>query len=274
MPRLQGVCDLSGLPTVDLMRTIRHVPVEDVWGVGRKLAPKLQALNISTAADLAQADWRVLRDRFSIVLAKTARELAGEQCMQWEDMPAEKQQIMCSRSFGRPVLALQDLEQAVSTFTSRAAEKLRAQDGVTASILVFIRTSYFRDDPQYSGGTVVRLLMPTDNTVSLVQAALQGLYKIYREGFKYAKAGICLLDLSSQQQACAQGSLFSSSSMLITPDKPALMSVLDSINQRYGRSTIAAASSFAPVDAVWKMKQERMTPAYTTDWSQIVDVWK
>ena len=274
MPRLQGVCDLSGLPTADLMRAIRHVPIEDVWGVGRKLAPKLQALNISTAADLTQADWRVLRDKFSIVLAKTARELAGEQCMEWEDQPADKQQIMCSRSFGRPVLKLQDLEQAISTFTSRAAEKLRFQEGLTPSILVFIRTSYFRDDPQYSGGTVVRLLMPTDNTVSLVQAALQGLHKIYREGFKYAKAGICLLDLSSQQQACAQGSLFASSSTLITPDKPALMSVLDGINQRYGRSTIAAASSFAPVDAVWKMKQERMTPAYTTDWSQIVDVWK
>ena len=193
--------------------------------------------------------------------------------MEWEDMPAEKQQIMCSRSFGRPVLALQDLEQAVSTFTSRAAEKLRAQDGVTTSILVFIRTSYFRDDPQYSGGTVVRLLIPTDDTASLVQAALQGLQKIYRKGFKYAKAGICLLDLSSQQQACAQGSLFSTP-MLNTSDKPALMSVLDGINQRYGRSTIAAASSFAPVGAVWKMKQERMTPAYTTDWSQIVDVWK
>ncbi|MBX6963891.1 Y-family DNA polymerase [Alcaligenes faecalis] len=274
LPRLEGVCDLSGLATAELMCAIRHVAIEDVWGVGRKLAPKLQALHINTAADLAQADWRVLRDRFSIVLAKTARELAGEQCMEWEDMPAEKQQIMCSRSFGRPVLALQDLEQAVSTFTSRAAEKLRAQDGVTTSILVFIRTSYSRDDPQYSGGTVVRLLRPIDDTASLVQAALQGLHKIYREGFKYAKAGICLLDLSSQQQACAQGSLFSSSLVPNTSDKPALMSVLDGINQRYGRSTISAASSFAPVDAVWKMKQERMTPAYTTDWGQIIDVWK
>lgn len=274
MPRLQGVCDLSGLATADLMRAIRHVPIDEVWGVGRKLAPKLQALNIHTAADLAQADWRVIRDRFSIVVAKTARELFGESCLEWEEVPADKQQIMCSRSFGKPVLELQDLEQAISTFTSRAAEKLRGQEGVTKSILVFIRTSYFRNDPQYSGGTVARLLTATDSTASLVQAALKGLHQIYREGFKYSKAGVCLLDLATQQQAGAQRSLFPSGPAPDTPDRSALMSVLDGLNQRYGRSTIAAASSFAPDDAVWKMKQERMTPAYTTDWNQIVDIWK
>lgn len=197
MARLQGVYDLSGLANADLMRAIRHVLIGEVWRVGRKLAPKLQALNINTAADLPQADWRVIRDRFSILVAKTARELFGESCLEWEEVSADKQQIMCSRSFGRPVLELQDLEQAISTFTSRAAEKLRVQEGVTASIFVFIRTSYFRNDPQYSGGTVVRLLVPTDSTANLVQAALQGLHRIYRQGFKYSKAGICLLDLAS-----------------------------------------------------------------------------
>ncbi len=274
LPRLQGVCDLSGLTTADLMRAIRHVPINDVWGVGRQLAPKLQTLEIHTAADLAQADWRVMRDKFSIVVSKTARELAGEACLEWEEVPADKQQIMCSRSFGRPVLALEDLEQAISTFVSRAAEKLRSQESMTASVLVFIRTSYFRNDPQYSGGTVARLLVPTDSTVDLVQAALSALRKVYREGFKYSKAGVCLLDLASQQQVASQGSLFSAAPPPASMDKPALMSVLDDLNQRYGRSTIAAASSFAPDDAVWKMKQERMTPAYTTDWSQVVDVWK
>lgn len=274
LPRLEGVCDLSGLATADLMRAIRHVQIANVWGVGRKLAPKLLALNINTAADLAQADWRVLRDRFSIVLAKTARELAGEQCMEWEDLPANKQQIMCSRSFGRPVLELQDLEQAVSTFTSRAAEKLRAQASMTASALVFIRTSYFRNDPQYSGGTVARLLTPTDSTATLVQAALSALRQIYREGFRYSKAGVCLVDLVGRQQVGAQGNLFTEQPAQLSPDRPELMSVLDELNQRFGRSTISAASSFAPDDAVWKMRQERMTPAYTTDWSQIVDVWK
>src|SRR5690606_35374579 len=128
LPRLQGVCDLSELSTADLMRAIRHVPINDVWGVGRQLAPKLQALEIHTAADLAQADWRVMRDKLSIVDSKTSRELPGEPCLEWEEVPADKQQIMCSRSFGPPVLSLEDLEQAISTFVSRAAEKLRSQE--------------------------------------------------------------------------------------------------------------------------------------------------
>lgn len=128
--------------------------------------------------------------------------------------------------------------------------------------------------PQYSGRTVARLLTPTDSTASLVQAALQGLHQIYREGFKYSKAGVCLLDLATQQQADAQRTLFSSGAVVDTSDRSTLMAVLDGIKQRYGRSTIAAASSFAPDDAVWKMRQERMTPAYTKDWGQIIDVWK
>ncbi|MGR7950092.1 DUF4113 domain-containing protein [Alcaligenes sp. RM2] len=177
-------------------------------------------------------------------------------------------------SLGKSVLELQDLEQAISTFTSRAAERLRTRQGVTASILMFIRTSYFRNDSQYAGRMVVLLLTPMNRTASLVQVALQGLHNIYREGFKYSKAEVCLLDLATQQQEEAQRSLFSSGPAAGRTDRSALMSVLDSLNQRYGCSTSAAASSFAPDDALWKMKQERMTSAYTTDWSQIVDVWK
>src|SRR5690606_2671202 len=100
VPRLQGVCDLSQLSGPALMRALRHVDIADVWGVGRRLAPQLTSMGILTAADLAQADPRVIRNNFSIVLAKTARELAGESCIAWEDAPADKQQLMCSRSFG------------------------------------------------------------------------------------------------------------------------------------------------------------------------------
>src|SRR5690606_6653037 len=114
LPRLQGVCDLSGLNHAGLLRAIRHVPVGDVWGVGRRLAPSLEASGIRTAADLARADRHELRRRYSIVLAKTARELCGEPAIGWEDAPSPKQQIMSTRSFGRPVRDLTELEQAVT----------------------------------------------------------------------------------------------------------------------------------------------------------------
>src|SRR5690606_13253042 len=138
LPRLQGVCDLSGLNHAGLLRAIRHVPVGDVWGVGRRLAPSLEASGIRTAADLARADRHELRRRYSIVLAKTARELCGEPAIGWEDAPSPKQQIMSTRSFGRPVRDLTELEQAVSLFTSRAAEKLRQQHSHASVVQVYI----------------------------------------------------------------------------------------------------------------------------------------
>ncbi|MCD9472949.1 hypothetical protein CJF26_20825, partial [Photobacterium phosphoreum] len=105
MPRLEGVCDLSSIDDARRLRVLSGVAVGEIWGVGRRLAPRLQALGIHSARDLALADYRVIRDSFSIVLAKTARELAGECCIDWEDAPASKKQIMCSRSFGHPVLS-------------------------------------------------------------------------------------------------------------------------------------------------------------------------
>lgn len=269
MPRLEGVCDLSLIDEARRLRILSGIAVGEVWGVGRRLAPRLQALGIHSARDLALADYHVIQDAFSIVLAKTARELAGQSCIDWDDAPASKKQIMCSRSFGHPVLHRQDLNQALSVFVARAAEKLRREASFTPAMLVFIRTSPFRVDPQYSGSIVVHLNRPTDDTAALLTATTTGLYKIYKPGFKYAKAGVCLMDLTSAQKAHAQGDLF-------TPPPPdnKLMDVMDTLNQRYGKATVLAASTLSEPDAVWQMRQERMTPAYTTDWTQVVDVWR
>lgn len=274
IPRLEGVCDLSTLDYDRLMRAIRHVPVNDVWGVGPRLAPRLEALGIHNAAQLAQTDTRVIRDTFSIVLAKTARELAGESCVEWEDAPTPKKQIMCSRSFGRPVQTLADLVQPLSLFASRAAEKLRTEGSHTSAVLVFARTSYFRKAPQYSGSVVVPLLKPTDDTHTLINAALRGLRQFYRPGFDYAKAGVCLLDLQDRQTAHAQGDLFDSPALPGPTSEHTAMTAIDAINRRFGRSVIQAASALHDQSAKWTMRQERKSPDYTTDWDQIVDVWK
>ena len=272
--RLLGVCDLSGLDHEALMRAIRHVPVGDVWGVGPRLAPKLIALGILTAADLARSDPRVIRDKFSVVLMKTAQELAGTACIGWDEVPAAKQQIMVSRSFGAPVLRKDHLAQALTTFVARAAEKMRRQGSRTKAVLVFIRTSHFRADPPYSGGTVARLLSTTDSTVDLSAAVLRALDQIYRPGYRYSKAGVCLLDLVSMEAANAQGELFSTSEPAVCSERDRLMGVVDTMNQKFGRGTISLASTAGDDDAPWKMKQLRMTPAYTTDWRQIIEVWK
>ena len=273
IPRLLGICDLAQLDDTRRLRALAHVPVEDVWGVGRQLAPRLRELGIGTAADLASTDTRVIRDRFSVVLAKTAEELAGLPRLAWEDLPADKQQIMCSRSFGQPIQHFNDLLEAVSVFTTRAAERLRAQHSVAGAINVFARTSFFRNDPPYSGSIVVPLGHETNDTRAMLHAVKKGLTHIFRPGFNYAKAGVCLLGIEPLERANPQMSLFEPLPGAETGKNASkIMQAIDGVNQRYGNSTLVPASTLHDHDAVWAMKQERKTPAYTTDWGQIVEI--
>ena len=208
-----------------------------------------------------------------MVLAKTAEELAGLPRLGWEEVPADKQQIMCSRSFGQPVQHFDDLLEALSVFTTRAAERLRAQHSVADAIYVFARTSFFRNDPPYSGSVVVPLPQATDDTRIMLHSVRQGLKRLFKPGFNYAKAGVCLLGIEPLNRANPQMSLFEP-----LPDTKArdstlkIMQTLDKVNQRYGRSTLVPASTLHDHDAVWSMKQERKTPAYTTDWGQLVEI--
>lgn len=273
IPRLQGVCDLSAVDHAARLKAMRHVPVDDVWGVGRKLAPQLNAMGIHSASDLAQASVQAIQNKFSVVLSRTVAELAGVACIPWEDSPPEKQQIICSRSFGAPVEALADLQHALATFMTRASEKLRSQHSLAGAAQVFIRTSHFRQGPQHSGSVVTRL-HPTDNTSELIHAALGGLGRIYKPGYAYAKAGVCLLDIEPAQPAHHQLGLFSGQGRKEYASRSNLMTVMDKINHRYGRSTVVAASALASLEAPWRMRQERMTPAYTTDWNDIVQIWR
>lgn len=272
LPRLQGVCDLSGLEQAELLRAIRHVPIRDVWGVGRRLAPDLEASGIRTAADLAQADRSILRRRYSLVLAKTAQELCGEPAFGWEDAPPPKQQIMSTRSFGRPVRDLAGLEQAVSLFTSRAAEKLRQQGSHAGAVQVYIRTSRFSAGPFHADSAVAPLPAPTDSTPALLRAALSGLRSVFRPGFDYAKAGVCLLDVRPAAPAAMQGELFAPDDAGCAGKSARAMAVVDQLNQRFGRRVVQAASALHAADARWLMRQAHRSPSYTTLWDEVVEV--
>ena len=195
------------------------------------------------------------------LLERTVRELQGTSCIDLEDAPAPKQEIACTRSFGHPVTMLHQLSEAVTEFASRAAVKLRKQSSVAGQILVFIRTSPFREGPQYSRGANVPLRRPTADTSQLVGAALAGLRVIYRPGFKYAKAGVMLMDLQSDTAEQFELNLEEDR----TEDRGRLMNSMDILNDRYGRGTIKLGSAGLAGDKrAWSMKQERRTPAYTT----------
>lgn len=180
---------------------------------------------------------------------------------------------MCSRSFGKPVLALVDLQQALSVFVSRAAQKLRAQASYAEAIHVFIRTSPFRDGPKYTGSTVIRVAR-TDDTTVLINAVKRALQKIYRSGYAYAKAGVCLLEISQRSQAESQLGLFDPPAQACLAPSEELMHVMDRLNQRFGRFTVVAADALVQNESPWQMRQKRKTPAYTTRWEDLVEIWR
>ena len=264
--KLAQVCNLEALSPEERDAVLAATAVNEVWGVGRQITKQLNTAGIHTALDLARLDAATVRGKWSVVLERTVRELQGTPCIDLEHTPAAKKEIACTRSFGHYVLEQHHLAEAITEFASRAAEKLRKQKSLAGRILVFIRTSPFRPEAQYSRSTVVPLRRPTGDTAAFVSAALAGLRQIYKPGFKYAKAGVMLLELQPDSQQQCELDLEDDHG----EDRGKLMSALDGLNQRYGKGTVLMASAGAEGKRrVWSMKQERRTPGYTTRWEDM-----
>jgi len=268
---LAQVCNLESLSAGELKDVFQRTDVSEVWGVGRRIHAQLKASGIESVWDLRESSTSALRARFGVVMERTIRELQGHACIDLEEVPAHKKEIACTRSFGQAVMSLEPLVQAVSEFASRAAEKLRRQHSQASQVLVFIRTSPFRSGPQYSQSVTLPLLRPSADTSTLVQTAVLGLRLIYQGGFSFAKAGVMLMDLSDE--GVEQGEL-SLEDERLEQAKPAhcaqLMQTLDRLNQRYGRGTLSVASSgITTRHKIWSMRQERLTPRYTTAWADM-----
>jgi DNA polymerase V len=242
---------------------LRNTGVEEVWGVGRRLKVHLQAMGILTAMDLAKADARTLRMKFSVVLEKTARELAGTPCLELEDPDPPKQEICCSRMFGKRLTEIQPIKEAVATYVQRAAEKLRAQSSLCKKVRVSIRTGMFNpEEAKYANGVLVELPYPTNDVRLITKAAVQTIDYLFRPGFRYSKAEVLLMDL--RQPGEFTDDLFAELQP-VTANK--LMGVLDEINGRWGRGTLRAAT--VPANPDWAMRRELMSQSYTTRVDQL-----
>jgi DNA polymerase V len=260
-PATQGVVDLTNPDRQ--RRLLALVPVDDVWGVGRRLSKRLNALGITTALDLANASPRAIRDQFSVVLERTVRELNGESCIELEEIPPTKKQIVCSRSFGVKVTHFELLREAVCEYATRATEKLRKEQQQAKVMTVFIRTSPFKDnEPQYSNSASGELLIPSCDTRDFIELASHLLKRIWKDGFRYAKAGVMLSDF--YDPGMFQPGLFNEVSTRSNSQQ--LMSVLDTINQS-GAGKVFFAGQGTKKD--WSMKREHLSPAYTTRWDQL-----
>lgn len=262
---LAQVCNLTELSPAQRQSLLESVPVGDVWGVGRRIKMRLLDHKIFTAWDLACAPKSLLRSHFGVVLERTSRELQGTTCLGLEQMPLPKQQIACTRSFGRPVTDIEPLIQAVAAFAQRAAEKLRSQESRTGAVHVFAHSSPFRqEDPRFARSTTIQLPQPSSDTALIVRAATRGITSIYEPGYRLSKAGVMLLDIIPQ---CVQQVSLLDEVPDFTRDHSNLMEAMDRLNARFGKGTVGVGS--ATSDRAWGMRQERKTPRYTTSLKEI-----
>ena len=260
-----GVVDLSNLERQRKLMAL--LPVDEVWGVGRRISKKLESMGIDTVLKLADTDIRFIRKHFNVVLERTVRELRGEPCLGLEEFAPVKQEIVCSRSFGGRITEYHEMRQAICSYASRAAEKLRGEHQYCRFISAFDKTSPFAlNEPYYGNSASVKLLTPTQDSRDIITAATKCLDAIWRDGHRYQKAGVMLGDFYSQ--GVAQLNLFDDNAPRQNSEK--LMEVLDHLNAKDGRGTLYFAGQ--GIQTAWQMKREMLSPRYTTRYSDLLKV--
>ncbi len=258
------------------VKALRLFPVEEVWGIGRRYAAKLQALGIHTAYDFASMSREALNATFNnVVIYRTWAELNGDDCVPNEAM-AKKKSICTSRSFNGMIADLETLRVQVSNYAARCAEKLRQQHTVAAIVGVFLNTNYFRQDlPQYWQFKEVNLPTPSNSAVTIVHAANELLADIYREGYQYKKAGVIVMGIGPTSPI--QLNLFDINAERFEKLQ-SLDKVIDRINKVNGSETIIlAAQQYRQKDAQGKadvfanaIRHDFRSKNPTTRWQDII----
>lgn len=250
-------------------KLMRIVPVNEVWGIGSRMTDKLNQLGVTTAWDLCRQPPDKMQTQFNVVVARTVMELNGVSCLSLEEVAPAKQQIVCSRSFRNRVTQFDDLAEALSGFSARAAEKLRSQQSVAGSVAVFIRTNPFNSgEPQYQRSASLTLAYATQDTGRIVSLAKNLLRQIFREGYRYQKCGVQLGHIQPEVTP-GQVDLFESEAETRSGWGGSLMKTVDRVNRRFPDGLSMASSG---VEKRWQYRVERLSSRYTTRWDELARV--
>ncbi len=268
LAKVKGMGGVFDLRRPDQDEWLAKVEAGDVWGVGPRYAKLLTSRRILTALDLKRADRAWIRAHMTVQGLQTVLELNGRSCIPMAQVPPAKKAICCSRSFGIYVRSLDGLREAVAEYAVRAAEKLRRQSSVCSIVQVFIRTNPHKPEHrQHAELAQATLPLATDYTPDLLRAALGILERLFRPNHAYQKAGVLLAGI--EPKASRQLSLLAR----VPADesrRDRAMAVLDAANRRYGRGALAYAAG--GIEPEWGMKREKLSPAYTTRWDQLLEV--
>jgi DNA polymerase V len=240
----------------------KDIALGEVWGMGRASVLKMEKIGVQTVADFIAIPPDQVRDLLTVVGLRTHSELRGIPCISLTGLSSSKKSLAVTRSFGRPVTAWEEMREAVASYATRAGEKLRLHGLQASAMQVFMHTNRFNGDAPYSGGHTVEI-EPTADTFALIASALRVARSIWKEGYRYQKAGVVLVDLYGVGELPVQ--LFPSRD----PKKSArLMQAVDAINAREGRGSVRPAH--VPAQPKWQGRQRNVSPRYTTRIEEIM----
>lgn len=244
-------------------KALKLFEIGDIWGIGRRQATKLEKQGIKTAYDFTQLPGSWVRKNMTVTGERTWKELRGISCIDMESAPPAKKQICTSRSFGKMVEDIDTMSEAIATHASTCAKKLRQQKSYAMSLMVFIHTNNFREDlPQYWKNTIIKLPVPTSDTLEIVHYALEGLKSIFMPGYQYKKAGVIITEIVTS----AQLGLFDT---VDREKREKLMQAIDKVNGEH-RHLVKLAIQGNGRD--WKLKQEQLSKRYTTDINEVLTI--
>lgn len=253
--RFNGVCDLVNMDPCNKEYYFSLIDVSEVWGVGRKHAKKLHSMGVKSVLDLACTEAREMQRQFSIVMARTINELQGISCIEIEDTPPSKKQIIKSCSFGAKVTELDDLKEAIAMHAQEACKRLRDEESLCGCLLVFVQSSPFDESaPFYNKSITGAFSEPTDCSTDFVRAAVRMVSDIFKEGIKYKKCGVILTGL--EPKAGHTYDLLTDFEQI--EKKELLMKTLDSVHNKFGKKKLGVGPCYVP-GRNWSMSRDKLT---------------
>ena len=264
-PHWKGVFITTSVSEAKMNKIMDSLGADELWGIGRALSLKLKLKGVHSILALKKSSPIFMRKKFSINMEKIIYELNGISCFMIERNNVTKKEIRSSRSFGRNVTNYRDLEEAITTFVSRAAFKARSQNTVSGKITIFVTSNPFNKNAKSYGASIdVILEPPTLHTRTIVRGALRGLKEIYKENINYAKCGVILSNLTEVSKL--QDTLV----WLKNKETKGLTEVIDKVNNRFNKHSIRPGTQ--PLKPAWGMKQSYKSQAYTTSWDSLLKV--
>ncbi|MEO9300557.1 DUF4113 domain-containing protein [Acinetobacter pittii] len=251
----KGVCDLVNMDPCNKEYYFDQIDVSEVWGVGRKHAKRLHTMGVKTVLDLACTEAREMQRQFSIVMSRTINELQGISCIEIEDTPPSKKQIIKSCSFGTKVTELSDLKEAIAMHAQEACKRLRDEESLCGCLLVFVQSSPFDESaPFYNKSITGSFSQPTDCALDFVKAAVKMVADIFKEGIKYKKCGVILTGL--EPKAGHTYDLLTDFELI--DKKEQLMKTLDNVHTRFGKKKLGIGTCYVP-SRNWAMSRDKLS---------------